>query len=38
MKHANEMDSGSVIYVPSFIEMGCLIQNFIRLADRRKAW
>jgi hypothetical protein len=31
MKHAVEMGSGVMIYIPSFIEVGSDIQNLIRV-------
>jgi hypothetical protein len=29
MKHTVEMDSGAIIYIPSFIKIGSAIQNLI---------
>jgi hypothetical protein len=38
MKHAVEMGSGTVLYIPSFIKIGSSIQELIGVIHRHTEW
>jgi hypothetical protein len=38
MKYATEIGSGAMIYIPSFIKIGSVIQKLMGMGDSQTAW
>jgi hypothetical protein len=38
MKYATEMGSGAMMYIPSFIKIGSVIQKLMDVGDTQTAW